>query len=77
MPQKAPQRRRETMPTETTLEQKVSLKIYDLLREAHNSIKAIQHNFDLSDWPDQENAVEAVANVLYMAETIVIAKMDK
>lgn len=62
---------------ERTLEQKASLKIYDLLREAHNSIKAIQQNFDLSDWPEQDNAVETVAGALYMAETIVILKMEK
>lgn len=59
------------------MEQKKALTIYDFLREAHKNVHAIQQKFNLRDWPEQKNAIDAVNSVLYMAETIFIEKIDK
>ncbi len=60
------------------LSQAAALRIYELLRTAHRSIKDI-----LNDEPsvvtdaDIENAIRAVHHALYAAETITMGAMEK
>lgn len=60
-----------------TFDQKTALQIYDLLRAAHASIKTIQQNINFKDLGELDNAIDGVDSVLYMAETIVMQKMEK
>lgn len=48
------------------------LKIYDLLREAHKSVKEIYRTFSLSE--EDSTAVDAVHNTLYLAEGYFVHK---
>lgn len=49
------------------LSDKERLEVYDLLREAHKSVKLIWQYLERMDDSD-ESAVDAVDNVLYLAE---------
>ena len=55
------------------MKEKDALRIYDLLREAHKSIRQLQLEYPLLE-SDSENAIDAVDTVLYLAEGFFVEK---
>ena len=59
----------------TQLKQSVALAVYDLLRQAHKSIAAIQHDFTLNGIA--KCSVEAVDSALYVSEHVIMEEMER
>ena len=61
--------------SEELLEQATALSVYDHFREAHKSIAFIRHEFNLQGI--ESCAVDTVDSALYLAEFIIMARMQK